>query len=308
MIDKNDTNSAKLNSDDRIRYVTKLYDFLYPDEEPCNGWWLIEFPMRYNKGDIVFNKTIADYYKDIDLQERILTLGIDKERFWYFILFLYDISETKSQGYYSCPESKEDQLDNFQEKLDAIFEFDDDGSIKKYNHNEIKIEDDVKIELRINNKKKATIDNKIAIYWMKVMMSDFLDRYKRAINIKNQINQEEDTDKCIELGKDPDFRVCYTRIFGENIFDREKLDISNHYRNYLIIDYLKSFFKCFKGEIKKGKSGENLFDKEYFIGEVLKFMGLLDSEYVDKEYIKNTYKYYQNYEIQGISFDSMIYV
>ena len=308
--------------DERCKYIDTLFDYMYPDEEPYYYSWYVAFPQRYNNEEIKFPKLYNGYIKDKDLQERINAFGLDVEKFWYFILFLYDISDIKSKGFVPKKESAKTQFRNFLNTIDSAINLNENGVPILDERKQVTFKKDVQIEIKIDGRKQnnISINNTKAVFWLSIIMEEFFDRYKNYEEVKkfiSDIDPDEDLDyktKIEDYWNDPNNEnkisdYCFIKTGvkdGDDLYllkSTEKFDASINYRNYLIIHYLKNFFKLNSNIIKKGKdiNLNNLYNKDYFIGVILCFMDNIFEKQDKIEYVKKTYKYYKEFDIKGFS-------
>lgn len=222
----------------------------------------VVFPQRYNKGEIKFHKTYKDYLNNLNIQLSIEALGLDKEKFWYFILYAYDLSEQKTKNIEVINDSAKTQYRNFIDTLDSAFELDENKQFIYDKFGFAKLLKDVVIEIKIDGKKqKAVIDNVYGLEKLSNLMDEYL--YMLEDNTKFDIKP---------------FAKEYKNEFGAC--------------SYLVITYFKRLFEYLKNDLKKGKT--DLYNKNLLITEVLYFMRLIKESQKDQnDYIKDTIKYYK---------------
>ena len=231
----------------------------------------VVFPQRYNKNEIKFPKAYKDYLNNINIQMSVEALGLDIEKFWFFILYTYDLSEQKTQNITPTYESAKTQYRNFIDTLDSAFELDDNKQFVLGSDGYAKLKKEVVIEIKIDGKKqKAVINNKYGLQMLSYIMDNFL------------------TD--VEDGSPFDTETSC-------LWDKNSYNESLTARNYLIITYFKTLFEYLKKDLRKGKT--DLFNKNVLIVEVLRFMHLIEEEQTNEDYIKNTLKYYKNKTINS---------
>ena len=311
----NEENKLKY-TDEKCDYIDSLFNYLYPDEIPSLTSWFYVFPNRYNKDEINFKKTYNDYLSNKDLQDRINAFGLDTELFWYFILFLYDISYNKSIGFVKIKESPKAQFDNFLKAIDSTMNLDERGVPILDDRKRVTFKNEVQIEIKIDGRKqnKVRINSKQAIFWLSVIMEEFKERYKNFSEVYKFLNEFEPDKELEDYCNNPDNkqRLSDYSFIKTDVEDgdpkylfrsKEKFDASEQYRNYIITDYIKKFFQMKSDIIKKGKSfnDNNLFNKDYFIGVILCFMDTLIEKQDKIEYVKKNYNYYKDYDIKGYS-------
>ena len=243
--DKLDYNNPHLN------YIWKLFSFMFPDEDrdTAGGWWEFTFPRRYNEG-IKFPKSYKDYLDNINIQMSIKALGLNVDEFWYFILFIYDISGEKTKDVNYTQDSAKTQYENFINALNSAFE----TKAK-----------DIVIELKINGKKqKAIINNDCGLQVLAELMyqtindaeegspfdmetSKIFDTYNESLSVRNYlvITYFKKLFECLNA----DLKKGKTDIYNKNILITEILLfmrlIEEEQANE---DYIKNTLKYYKGK------------------------------------------------------------
>lgn len=71
------------------------------------------FKKRYNARKIDSHFKYEDYKNNSDIQHTLIGLGIDVEKFWYLVLFLFDLSYTSAFDAEHIPDSPKLQIDKF---------------------------------------------------------------------------------------------------------------------------------------------------------------------------------------------------
>ena len=244
------------------------------DEEfsmPSSSDHGVVFPHRYNKNEIKFPKAYKDYLDNINIQMSVEALGLDIEKFWFYILYTYDLSEQKTQNITPTKDSAKTQYRNFIDALDSAFELDDNKQFVLGSDGYAKLKKEVVIEIKIDGKKqKAIINNKHGLQMLSHLMDVFLSD--------------------VEDGSLFDTETRSAR--GMNSYNESPTT-----KNYLIITYFKTLFEYLKKDLRKGKT--DLYNKNILIAEVLRFMHLIEEEQTNEDYIKNTLKYYKNKTINS---------
>ena len=110
------------------------------------------FTQRYNEGKLTGLFKHEDYLKNIEIQELITTLGLDKDKFWLLVLFIYDFSESLCISGIDFSPSPNEQL---QQLVDAI-----NSCVTDFNQDSgTTMNKKVKMEIRIEGVKKPIIIN-----------------------------------------------------------------------------------------------------------------------------------------------------
>ena len=208
----------------------------------------IVFYQRYNNDKIKFHKTYKDYLNNLNIKLSVEALGLDIEKFWFFILYAYDLSEQKTKKIEVREESARTQYRNFIDTLDSAFELNNDNDFVVDRLGRAKQLKDVVIEIKIDGKKqKAVIDNIYALQ----ELSHLMDGYIHLLD-----DNDSNFDKRSLTNK------CISETLGS--------------RNYLIITLFKKLFQHLNNDLKKGKS--NYFNKNQLIAEILYFMNLIKAK------------------------------
>lgn len=267
--------------DERISYLkySDNYDsgvFSYIDDDGNEQWTVnqndsgIVFPTHYNNDRVKFPKTYQDYLDNINIQRSIKAMGLDVEKFWFFILYAYDLSREKTRNIIPLKDSAKMQFRNFLTALDSAFEIDKSNQfIYDKSGNPIQ-KKEVEIGIKINGrKKKAVINNKLALMALSGLVDNYLDT--------------------IEEGSR--FTARSTTSFNRELWYNDNSGV----QNFLIIGYFKELFAYLKEDLKKGKSSD--FNKNLLIAEILHFMDLIEEEQINEDCIKNKLKYYKDKDL-----------
>lgn len=118
---------------------------------------IVTFASRYLSGKIEkkFEKKFLD---NKEVQETILALGLDIDKFWYLLLFIFDYSYGVCLNRVTFKESPKEQIEHL---VNCITE-----NIKDYNDNvdEVTFDKPIKLELSVQGKRKITIDDSFTLY------------------------------------------------------------------------------------------------------------------------------------------------
>ena len=137
-----------------LEYVIKFADKYCPDwyndgdeigiDSSLAPW---RFVTRYNEKYLMHKFKFEDYIYEKEIVKRLKDLGLDSEKFWYLLLFLYDYSIHYCIDGNCLTTSAQEQLDNFCEALVHA--------------------EDVKIIVKKDNNQLAVVDNHSLIYLIK---------------------------------------------------------------------------------------------------------------------------------------------
>jgi hypothetical protein len=150
-----------------LEYIRDMALFHFPDvdfDENGNAEYLSSlgvlytFAKRHNKNEINYNFKFENYLKNKDIQDTIKALNIDSEKFWFMLLFIYDLSYCKCVDGYVTSESASDQIIKFLNAV-CLNVIDVNASTKKM------FKEPATLTLKIG-KKKVVIDNPIALLYL----------------------------------------------------------------------------------------------------------------------------------------------
>lgn len=120
---------------------------------------LITFKNRYSNKEINANFKYEDYKGNDEIQRIISGFGLDSEKFWYLLLFIFDYSYGSCLVGDSWAESPKEQLDNLINAIDDNTRTIDINGIPTFNK-------EAKLTLKIKGNHSITINNPTAIYYL----------------------------------------------------------------------------------------------------------------------------------------------
>ena len=267
---------------DEFEYV---YDYAY-DNFPSvdyDGMYIdfskaFIFINRYNNNQIQIGIKYEDYLKDEELQETIDAFGLDKEKFWYLILFILDYSTCFSYNKVPDVLSPKNQLEKLSNEID--------NNIDSLNETHLKVTFDkpIKLVLDIKGKRKFVIDDPTTLYVIS----------KLCMNLVNNTSE----DSFLNLGTIP--------IFNEDGTPNIET-VSNSVHIAYFAKMFITFFDDnpqFKGIKKKGKNG--LLNKQLLISKLVYITKLSRSKsfLISDETLKGFLKQYKDLKISN---PNMIY-
>lgn len=141
---------------------------------------IYQFKSRYNNNELNSTFKYEGYIKNDDIQGTLSVLGLDSEKFWFLLLFIFD---------YSCGvclegvKWEEDPKEQINKLTNAIAE-----NIKELNQfsNRPVFHNEASLTLTVKGKKKIIIDNPIALLYLLKKCS--LDDDLESLYIKNYHN------------------------------------------------------------------------------------------------------------------------
>lgn len=267
---------------DEFEYV---YDYAY-DNFPSvdyDGMYIdfskaFIFINRYNNNQIRIGIKYEDYLKDEELQETIDAFGLDKEKFWYLILFILDYSTCFSYNKVPDVLSPKNQLEKLSNEID--------NNIDSLNETHLKVTFDkpIKLVLDIKGKRKFVIDDPTTLYVIS----------KLCMNLVNNTSE----DSFFNFGTIP--------IFNEDGTPNIET-VSNSVHIAYFAKMFITFFDNnpqFKGIKKKGKNG--LLNKQLLISKLVYITKLSRSKsfLISDETLKGFLKQYKDLKISN---PNMIY-
>ena len=267
---------------DEFEYV---YDYAY-DNFPSvdyDGMYIdfskaFIFINRYNNNQIQIGIKYEDYLKDEELQETIDAFGLDKEKFWYLILFILDYSTCFSYNKVPDVLSPKNQLEKLSNKID--------NNIDSLNETHLKVTFDkpIKLVLDIKGKRKFVIDDPTTLYVIS----------KLCMNLVNNTSE----DSFLNFGTIP--------IFNEDGTPNIETVSNSVHIAYFAKMFITFFDKNpqFKGIKKKGKNG--LLNKQLLISKLVYITKLSRSKsfLTSDETLKGFLKQYKDLRISN---PNMIY-
>ncbi len=236
------------------------------------------FENRYYNNKIHLGIKYEDYLKNKELQETIEALGLDKEKFWYLIVFILDYSTCFSFNKIPDALSPREQLKKLSNEID--------NNINYLNETPLKVTFDkpIKIVLDIKGKHKFVIDNPTTLYVISKICKDLV----------NDINENSS----LNFGITP----MFDKDGNPNIET-----VSNSVHIAFFAKMFITFFDDnpqFKGVKKKGNNG--LINKQLLISKLVYFTKLSRSEsfLTSTETLKG---FLQQYKDLNMNRSNMIY-
>ena len=127
-----------------------------------------DFVKRYNNKSLTHYFTYQKYIENTDIQKLIKFFELDRNKFWFLLLFIYDYSESLCiNGYNVAPCANEQLYKMSQAILQIVKEFDE--------HTGATLNKETKITLSIKGEKSIVIDNPTALHLLAETIDHRLD-------------------------------------------------------------------------------------------------------------------------------------
>ena len=126
------------------------------------------FVKRFNEKRLTHYFSYEDYIKDDEIQKLIKYLELDRDKFWFLLLFIYDYSESLCINGYDVAPCANEQLYKMVLAIQQI--------VKDFNeHTGATLNKDAKITLSIKGQKSIVIDNPTALHLLAETIDQRLD-------------------------------------------------------------------------------------------------------------------------------------
>lgn len=235
--------------DPNLEYIKGLSDKVFPDYDiECDAFFPSQAPYwfmnRYNKSKFNIRFTYKDYLKNSNIQSKIEALNLDKDKFWYLLIFIFEYCERKvfnAQVF----------LDSPKECFDKIIDI-------------LKHEKDAKITLSYTTtngdkkrKKNIEFNNKLLGKYLSIMTN----MYQLIFDgVQLDINDIDDRDYIYYINKSQNESVernmmyhcgLFTKLFfdffkTQDIDRKENAEISDNEKD--VISYLLYFTRISRNE------------------------------------------------------------
>lgn len=262
--------------DPLLDYVTLLAEKHVPatkwDYE--NGFYISraigDFVSRYFDNQIDKSR-LNKYLESKEVQETIIGLGYDIEKFWYLVLFVYDYCYCFCVKGIKISDSPKEQISKF---LDAIR-----GNLTSLGEGieNISFIKPMKIVLEREGKHKIVIDDFLSILWLTGACYDALETIESGSNMtKNKTNLE----------------------FRNGKFNSDPL--SNSFHISYFAEIFLSFFELMPPIKKRSKKGNIVsYNKLLLVSRLIYIIGLSmnDSFMESEDTLKGYMKQYKNTKV-----------
>jgi hypothetical protein len=134
------------------------------------------FVERFNGKQLTYYFSYEDYIKNDEIQKSIKYLELDRDKFWFLLLFIYDYSESLCINGYDVAPCANEMLYSMKER---IF-----GNVKNFDlEGGCIMSKETKITLSVKGEKALVIDNPTAIFMLAFMANNF---FEKSENITQQ--------------------------------------------------------------------------------------------------------------------------
>lgn len=279
-IDKFHIDSYDAEEENLLEYMTTVADKFCPDfifeandnPIPVDSQAPFIFKRRYNKQRLNGNFRYGEYMKtsitnDETIQDIIRALGIDPEKFWYLLLFVYDYVMGSTQNTTALKDSPIEEIEKFIEYVETNeLSFD---SLRGIEHSKPMV-----LTIKKDREQKITITNPNTISLIASICKEALP----TLPINSLFNNEE--------------------------ADKEDVSKAMSIKIWLFTAMLRYFFEQYPQFANKRKTGNAITKSTLkFISKLIYFVKLTDNEdyNYDDENLRATLKQYRNYKINTIN-------
>lgn len=279
-IDKFHIDSYDAEEENLLEYMTTVADKFCPDfifesdgnPIPVDSQAPFIFKRRYNQQKLNGNFRYGEYLKtsitnDETIQDIIRALGIDPDKFWYLLLFVYDYVTGSTQNTTAFKDSPIEEIEKFIEYVETNeLSFD---SLRGIEHSKPMV-----LTIKKDREQKITITNPNTISLIASICKEALP----TLPINSLFNNEE--------------------------ADKEDVSKAMSIKIWLFTAMLRYFFEQYPQFANKRKTGNAITKSTLkFISKLIYFVKLTDNEdyNYDDENLRATLKQYRNYKINTIN-------
>lgn len=279
-IDKFHIDCYDAEEENLLEYITTVADKFCPDfifesdgkPIPVDSQAPFIFKRRYNQQKLNGNFRYGEYTKtsitnDETIQDIIRALGIDPEKFWYLLLFVYDYVMGSTQNTTALKDSPIEEIEKFIEYVETNeLSFD---SLRGIEHSKPMV-----LTIKKDREQKITITNPNTISLIASICKEALP----TLPINSLFNNEE--------------------------ADKKDVSKAMSIKIWLFTAMLRYFFEQYPQFANKRKTGNAITKSTLkFISKLIYFVKLTDNEdyNYDDENLRATLKQYRNYKINTIN-------
>lgn len=279
-IDKFHIDCYDAEEENLLEYMTIVADKFCPDfifeadgnPIPVDSQAPFIFKRRYNQQKLNGNLRYDEYMKtsitnDETVQDIIRALGIDTDKFWYLLLFVYDYVIGSTQNTTTLKDSPIKEIEKFVEYVETNeLSFD---SLRGIEYSKPMV-----LTLKKDREQKITITNPNTISLIASLCKEALP----TLPINSFFNNEE--------------------------ADKEDVSKAMSIKIWLFTAMLRYFFEQYPQFANKRKTGNAITKSTLkFISKLIYFVKLTDNEdyNYDDDNLKATLKQYRNYKINTVN-------
>jgi hypothetical protein len=257
------------------RYIeTKLNDEeKYARLQEINPFWSLETIKEYYSSRTKLDTSFKDKFLDSkEVLNTIKAFNLDLNKFWYLLLFVYDLVEDCCTN---APEHGQSEI----KKIDEMAE---------------KISESTEIIAKRNGKKHYETNDEYTLSILKASVNYFIKTYNDII--ENSKNREERNARLKELGINKTIQDVATIKF------EEKITLNDSHKIRLFTEFFQYFLKDLKADRKLmgiHTTSEDSTDKLLFISRLTYIVGLQDETYYKRLILKDG-KYVANRKLSNL--------
>ena len=214
------------------------------------------FKERYNNGLIEMPLTYEEYKKDKEIQTALSALQLDKDKFWFIILFIKDYVDGKCWQAFEYGETPASEIKKLFQSISQYEEHPNANPLTDH----ITFNEELTLSLQVNGKTIHTIETANAIKFILSCCQEHLD----DLNPKDEFDTEHLYDNIEMVSTYP---------------KQQQITASNTKRICLFAQTFKMFFNFlppFATNYRKGK--KNAYDVTFLISQLIYLTGISDNE------------------------------
>ena len=197
------------------------------------------FVKRFNEKRLTHYFSYEDYIKDDEIQKLIKYLELDRDKFWFLLLFIYDYSESLCINGYDVAPCANEQLYKMVLAIQQI--------VKDFNeHTGATLNKDAKITLSIKGQKSIVIDNPTALHLLAETIDQRLDDMDLTETYRmNYCKRLPDSKPMSDSPHIFYFAQMFLQLFNrqKSIVDKRKKGSKHSVKEMELVSYLVYFTK-----------------------------------------------------------------
>ncbi len=255
----------------------------YPAEEFLPGYGYTGsratglFAVAYINGKI--NKSFEDkFVQNKEIQDTIHNIGLDKDKFWYLLLFINDYSSKACNNGYKVAKSAKKQIEDM---VTGIYH-----NIKSLDQKsgEVTFNKPISIELKIKGKHTVKIEDPMAVQYVAMSMSEKL--------------------KQIQDGGMMTYEKIQFSANSKLVCEAESNSVLIYYFAKMFLDFFKLNSQFSK---RRGKDEDISYNKKLLISRLIYLVGITKNDKFDysEETLNGYLRQYKDYKIPSINLSYM---